>query len=281
MIEIKNICIAGMGLIGGSVAKAVKQNTGYTLLGIDNDPEVLTAAAKCGAADMVGGAELLKEADLLICALSPEITLEFLEKNAGLIKKGAVVTDVCGVKRRITPLCEKLCAEQGLHFIGGHPMAGREHSGFENSDGGLFQGASYILTPTGSTSAEAVAFMMEFARDIGCARVEITTPEHHDRMIAFTSQLPHVLAGSYVKSPEAPGHAGYSAGSFRDVSRVATVDERLWTSLFMENRDNLSAEISILIDNLSAYKTAMDSGDVKTLSRLIREGREIKNSLSR
>lgn len=281
MRKINTICVVGLGLIGGSIALAVKEKTDYTLLGIDREEAVCRAALAAGAADRVGGAELLEQADLVILALPPDAAVSFLREEAGRIPAGAAVTDVCGVKRQVVSACEEICGQHGLHFLGGHPMAGKEVSGFANADSHLFEGASYILTPTERTAPELTAFLMTFAAEIGCRTAAVTSPEHHDEMIAYTSQLPHVLAGAYVKSPAAKGHSGYSAGSFRDVSRVATVDERLWSGLFLQNGDNLCRELDGLIDRLTAYKTAIASGNEAALRALIREGREIKSALPR
>lgn len=279
MRKIKTICVVGLGLIGGSLALAVKGKTDYTLLGIDREAEVCRAALAAGAADAAGGPELLERADLVVLALSPEASVSFLQEQAGRIPAGGWVTDVCGVKRTVVARCEAICTRYGLHFLGGHPMAGREVSGFANADAHLFEGASYILTPTESTLPELTAFLMTFAAEIGCRTATVTSPEHHDRMIAYTSQLPHVLAGAYVKASAAQEHSGYSAGSFRDVSRVATVDENLWSGLFLQNGDNLCREIGGLIDRLAAYRAAIASKDEPALRALLREGREIKTSL--
>lgn len=158
-------------------------------------------------------------------------------------------------------------------------MAGKEHSGFSNADAGLFQGASYILTPEKDTPPAALSLLQELASALGCGRITVTTPDHHDRMIAFTSQLPHVLAGAYVKSPRCPEHNGYSAGSYRDVSRVATVDEKLWSQLFLLNADHLTEEIDTLIANLTACRDAVAAGDHSRLEDVLRRGREIKEGL--
>lgn len=279
MRDMKSIAIAGFGLIGGSLGKAVKRYTDYNVLAIDNDKNVLESAVNSGAADESGGAELLCKADMLILALSPAVSVDFLRENAGKLKTGALVTDVCGIKRTVVAECEKLCMNSGLYFIGGHPMAGREHSGFEYSVEDLFTGASYILTPTENTAPDAMEFMKQFAIKLGCKEVTVTTPENHDRMIAFTSQLPHVLAGAYVKSECAPEHRGYSAGSFRDVSRVATVDEKLWSQLFIDNGDLLCGEIETLIKHLNEYRQAIADNDRETLTALIKDGREIKTRI--
>lgn len=273
------IAIAGLGLIGGSMGLALRRHGGYRVLGIDRDPSVLRAALERGAADRVGGPELLRGADLLVLALAPETAMAFLRENRPLLPAGAVVTDVCGVKRAVVETCSPLCREAGLHFIGGHPMAGKEHSGFANADAGLFQGASYILTPEEDASPAALSLLRDLASALGCGRITMTTPDNHDRMIAFTSQLPHVLAGAYVKSPACPEHEGYSAGSYRDVSRVATVDEKLWSELFLLNAGHLTREIDTLIHNLAACREAVAAGDRARLEEVLRRGREIKESL--
>ena len=266
------IAIAGMGLIGGTLGLAIKTCTRHTVIGSDLDEGVFRTALDCGAADKTG-AEHLPEADLLILALAPGIAAGFLRQYAERLRTGAVVTDVCGVKRAVTLECEPVCRRHGLHFVGGHPMAGRECSGIENAVADLFEGAYYIFTPAEDTPDGFMKILKWLAMDIGCADVTITTPEKHDRMIAFTSQLPHVLAGAYVKSPRCPGHKGFSAGSYRDVSRVATVDEKLWTELFFLNRDNLCDEIDTLIENLRECRDAIYSGDAAILQRVLREGR--------
>ena len=271
----KTIAIVGLGLIGGSMALALRRSSRYILYGLDSDPVTLMNALKRSAVDKAGGAELLARADLVILALPPEAALAFLRDNAAAIKPGAVVTDVCGVKQAIVEPATALCAA-GLTFIGGHPMAGKEKGGFDNADAALFEGACYILTPTPSTPAAVVDGMKELAAQLGCARMTVTTPAHHDRMIAFTSQLPHVLAGAYVKSPCCLYHAGFSAGSYRDVSRVAAVDETLWAQLFLLNQTALCAEIDGLMERLQACRDAVAAGDRQALTALLREGRERK-----
>lgn len=272
----KTIAIVGLGLIGGSMALALRRSGRYILYGLDTDPATLMSALKRSAVDKAGGAELLAHADLVVLALPPETALTFLRDNAAAIKPGAVVTDVCGVKQAIVEPASALCEAAGLTFIGGHPMAGKEKSGFENADAALFEGACYILTPTPSTPTAVVEGMKELAAQLGCARMTVTTPAQHDRMIAFTSQLPHVLAGAYVKSPCCPYHAGFSAGSYRDVSRVASVDEKLWTQLFLLNQADLCAEIDGLMERLQACRDAVAAGDRQALTALLREGRERK-----
>ena len=276
---VNTVAIAGLGLIGGSLALALKANTACTVVGIDRDEAAVSAARAAGAVDLAGR-EALPRALLLILALPPAAAAPFLREHAASLPPGTLVTDVCGVKRAVVAACEPVCREHGLVFLGGHPMAGKETSGFGSADAQLFRGASYILTPTPDTPPAAVDTMRELAAALGCARVTVASPEEHDRMIAFTSQLPHVLAGAYVKSPCCPKHAGFSAGSYRDVSRVASVDEKLWTQLFLMNGDDLCGEIDTLIENLRACRDAIAAKDAGRLEAVLREGRLRKESVS-
>lgn len=273
------IGIVGLGLIGGSMALTWSEATEHTLLGADSNPITLAAAVEKGAIVRECGADDWRTLDVLVLALAPHTAIEFLKEHVALLRPGAVVTDVCGVKAAVVDACDPLCAAHGVRFVGGHPMAGREKNGFSHADTKLFRGASYIVTPReGQTDPKAVALLRELALQLGCARVTITTPETHDRMIAFTSQVPHVLAGAYVQSPCCQHHIGYSAGSYRDVSRVATIDERLWSELFLLNRPALCAELDQLIDSLQQYRAALQDSDETRLRRLIRAGRECKEN---
>lgn len=273
-----NIAIAGMGLIGGSLGLALKHRTAHTVIGIDRDSAVIDAAVRAGAADKTG-IHYLDMADVLVIALAPEDTVTFLKQNADRLRPGTIVTDVCGIKRMIMEECVPICRDKGLNFVGGHPMAGRERGGFANADPGLFEGAHYILTPPDGTPPHVTDIIKRLAMEIGCAGVNITTADKHDSIIAFTSQLPHVLAYAYVKSPSCPEHHGYSAGSYRDVSRVAASDERLWARLFLQNSDNLCREIDTLTDNLKKCRDAVASGDLRLVREILREGRVRKESV--
>lgn len=278
MLPVTHITIVGLGLIGGSLAYALRENTDCILSGIDRDPNTLMDALEHGAVHRAGGADMLEDAELVILALAPRASEAFLHEHIDRLPKGCIVTDVCGVKQAVVERLDPLCRAHGLRFIGGHPMAGKEKSGFVQADGALFRGASYILTPTDGTDDGALACMRKLAGAIGCTRLTVTTPDEHDRMIAFTSQLPHVLAGAYVQSPRCPGHIGFSAGSYRDVSRVATVDENLWTELFLLNRGHLGEEIDTLIAHLTAYRDALDAGDAEALHTILKTGRECKQA---
>lgn len=274
----KTIMIVGLGLIGGSLAKAISAFTPHRVLGMDLDPEVLDEAIACGAIERRGYEEDLPEIDILWLCLYPQAAVEFVRKHGAALKRECIVTDACGIKNAVCPQLKELSDELGFVFVGGHPMAGKERNGFAVSEATLFRGASYLLVPCGAPQW-AESTMADLAFQIGFGRVVKTTPEHHDEMIAYTSQLPHALACAYVLSPRCPGHKGYSAGSYRDVSRVARINETLWTELFLENREALSRELSTLIENLNAIQTAIDAENAETLKSLLRQGREVKEAL--
>lgn len=272
------VLIVGLGLIGGSVAKTLKKNSDWSVLGADKNPETLAEALETGTVDGIWDGSGDCDAELTVLCTSPEAAVSFLKTYAAKFKKGSVVTDVCGIKQWIVEKCEPVCEEYGLKFIGGHPMAGKERSGFKNSDENLFNRASYILTPTEKTDPEAMRVARLYAETLKVAKITVADPATHDRLIAFTSQLPHIIAGSYVKSPSCLDRKGFSAGSFKDVSRVATVDERLWTELFMKNRNMLLPEIDCMIEKLGEYRAALAEGDDVRLNEIIKQGRLIKEN---
>lgn len=265
------IGIAGLGLIGGSFARAIKKYTERTVLGVDKSPDTEAMAIEAGAIDGVLSDSLISTCDLIIVSLYPEQTVQWIKEKAELIKPGTVVMDTCGIKRPVCQALEPLAEEKHFTFIGGHPMAGRELSGFQASLADLFVGASLILT-----TQEPPEVITVLARKLGFGMVKCTTAEEHDRMIAFTSQLAHIVSGAYVKSPSSLEHRGYSAGSFKDLTRVAYLNENMWTELFMDNRDNLSNEIEHIIQELGKYKEALDCKDSARLKDLLKEGREMK-----
>lgn len=271
-----NVGIVGLGLIGGSMAKSIKCRTSHRVFGIDINSETMTLARLCGAIDEKLTDETAAECDFIIIALRPGDTVEWVRKHAPIIPVSATVIDMCGVKRavvsEITPIAEKY----GFRYIGGHPMAGKERGGFTSSADGLFCGASMVLTPDSRTDIALLERVKELFYDVGFATMTFSTPEEHDRIIAFTSQLAHIVSGAYVKSPEAQKRRGFSAGSFNDMTRVARLDENMWTELFMDNDDFLCTELDILIQHLSEYRDALRSGDRDALCALLKEGREKK-----
>lgn len=274
----KTILIVGLGLIGGSIAKALRTFTPHRVLAMDQDPEALDLAMACGAIERPGYVEDLPQVDVLWLCLYPQAAVEFARKYGAALREDCIVSDACGIKNAVCPQLMELSRELGFVFVGGHPMAGKERSGFEASEATLFRGASYLLVPCGAPDW-AKDTMKELAMDMGFGRVVETTPEHHDEMIAYTSQLPHALACAYVLSPRCPQHKGFSAGSYRDVSRVARINETLWTELFLDNREALSRELSTLIENLSSIQFALDQEDGEALRALLRKGRQVKEAL--
>jgi prephenate dehydrogenase len=216
---------------------------------------------------------------LIILALYPHDTISFVCGHAARLA-GRTVIDCCGVKRIVLDAVMPISLEHGFVFIGGHPMAGREYSGFEYSKVELFDGASMVLTPGPTAEIELLDRMKHFFLSIGFERIRISNPAEHDQIIAYTSQLAHVLSSAYVKSDAAMLHYGFSAGSFQDMTRVALLNEDMWTELFLANRDNLSSEVEALATRLSQYAAAIRGGDEPLLRLLLREGRERKKYLT-
>lgn len=273
-----NIVIAGLGIIGGSFAKAIKKYTGHRVIGINRSLAPLQKALRCGAIDEIGDTGSLAQADLVILGVYPAAAVEFVKANGSYLKKGCIVTDTSGIKSAICPQMTELSKEYGFTFVGSHPMAGKEKNGFDVSDADLFRGASFIVVPCGAPK-QAVGTLTDLALSIGFGSIRMTDPEEHDRMIAFTSQLPHVLACSYVLSPQCKNHNGFSAGSYRDVSRVANINAPLWAELFLENREPLTKELDLLIENIRSIRNAIESGDSGTLTGLLEQGRKVKEAL--
>lgn len=270
--------IVGLGLIGGSMAKSIKARTSHTVYGIDTNNETMLLARLCGAIDGTLDENTISECDLIMLAIRPAAAIQWTRKNAGIIPKKATLVDLCGVKRNVCLALAPIAAEHGFSYIGGHPMAGREVGGFVNSRTELFDGASMILTPDSRTSPGMLETLKNFFTDIGFGQLTFTTPEEHDRIIALTSQLAHIVSNAYVKSPEAQKRRGFSAGSFKDMTRVARLDEDMWTELFLANTDNLTKQLEFLISSLGEYLDALRANDAERLRDLLRDGRIKKAS---
>lgn len=272
-----NIVIVGLGLIGASFAKAFKMYTSHHIIGMDTKPLVLNDALKYNVIDKIGTFKSIAEADIIYLCLYPEDAIKFIEKNKKCIPRECIVTDTCGIKYKLCSKLSKL-AHGNFEFLGSHPMAGKEKNGFYESTHSLFKGASYIITPC-EASDESVNTIKELALKIGFNKIKISTPEEHDCMIAFTSQLPHVLACAYVLSPRCKNHNGFSAGSYRDVSRVARINETLWSELFISNKEPLVSELDLLINNLTAIRNHIENEDSEKLRKMLKKGRLIKEEL--
>ena len=277
-----NIAIVGLGIIGGSIAKAFAKNTDHHIIGINRTRSTLERALADGAIHEIGTEQSLKNADIVYMCTYPDHIVGYIEKNAELFRSDAVITDVCGIKTEICSKLSKICMRHGLTFCGSHPMAGKEKFSYDAADAELFTGASYIIVPCmedEEKNSRAVRILSERAYELGFASTRIASPSEHDRMIAFTSQLPHVLACAYVKSPCCPKHTGFSAGSYRDVSRVASINENLWTDLFLDNSDQLCKELDILIDNLSMFRALISDKDAERLKEQLKGSRLVKEAL--
>ena len=268
--------IVGLGLIGGSMAKSIKNRTAHTVYGADLNAETLTMARMCGAIDAPLTAENLPECDLVLVAIRPGAAVEWVRRNAEHISKSAILVDLCGVKRTVVEAITPIAAEHGFAYIGGHPMAGRERGGFTAATDDLYVGASMILTPDARTDMQLLETLKAFFLDIGFAGLTFSTPAEHDRIIAFTSQLAHITSSAYVKSPEAQKRRGFSAGSFQDMTRVARLDEDMWTELFLDDADYLTSELEVLVGHLTEYLDALKARDAQRLRALLKEGRELK-----
>lgn len=270
------IGIVGLGLIGGSVAKAFKKYTDYEVLGFDLKQEVMDKAISCNAID-AGLDGRIGECDIIVLGLYPEAAVDFVRKNAVYINKDTIVTDVGGVKEKVCGGIYPIAEEYGFTFIGMHPMAGIEKFGFDYSKADMFQNASLIMTPFENTLPEKIEFLKNAFMKLGFSRVCKASPQEHDKLIAYTSQLAHVLSCCYIKSPSAMSAGGFSAGSFRDMTRVAHLNETMWTELFMENSENLAAETELLAHSLEEFAQALRKKDANEIFRLLKEGREKKD----
>ncbi|MCH3971227.1 MAG: prephenate dehydrogenase [Oscillospiraceae bacterium] len=272
------IVIVGLGLIGGSLAKAFSAYTDCHVAGIDSDPAAIESALACGAVTKEGDEQDLQEADIVYLCLYPQADLDFTAAHLSAFGKHTVLTDVCGIKTKVCKGLRALAEKGGFPYCGAHPMAGTEKHGFSASSKDLFRGASYILVPCGAPEW-ACELLRQTAFRLGFGRCVSTTPEHHDQLIAFTSQVPHALACAYVMSPRCLEHRGFSAGSYRDVSRVANINEVMWSELFLDNQTALNEELNTLIKNLSDIRDAVAGGDQKRLEALLRRGRLVKEEL--
>ncbi len=278
MSDISTVGVVGLGLIGGSFAYSLKK-ANYRVIGFARNPAKALFAQLEGAIDEVGTPEKLRECDLVILALPPHAILAFLEAHAADFAPGSTVIDIGGVKRMICDPAWKIAKQHGFEFIGGHPMAGKEKSGFKNAAPTLFSGASMILAFAEIPALAHVAELKKFFLSLGFGKVVLSRPDEHDRIIAHTSQLAHILSAAYVRNPAALDHAGFAARSFRDMIRVGAMDAELWSELFLANADNLTAEIDRLVENLQLFRAAIGAGDREKLIKLIRESAEIKGKI--
>lgn len=268
------ITAVGLGLIGGSLCKAIKKHTNHTVYGVDINKETIAMALSQNAIDKE--TDDLSKADITIVSLYPTDAIDYIIQNADKFKKDSIVIDTCGIKKAVVDSVTDILGKRGVTFIGTHPMAGREFSGFEYSLDNLFDEASFIITPLPDTPQAKLNLLEDFAYSIHFKKVVFATPEEHDSIIAFTSQLAHIVSNAYIKSPTHSRQLGFSAGSFQDLTRVAKLNEVMWTPLFMLNKGPLCFEINCIIEKLTEYRDAMENGDSAKLSELLKEGRILK-----
>ena len=269
------ILVVGLGLIGGSMCKAMKKYTYHTIVGSDLNRDIEYAALRDVAIDEAFSGSF-EGIELVIIALFPEAAERFLRENAEKIGEGTLITDVCGIKGEFSKRMKKISEDHGLRYLGIHPMAGKEFGGYYNSSADLFQKANFIVAPFEDSTQEDIETLKRLSTEIGAGKIVITSPENHDKMIAYTSQLAHIVSSAYVKSPELGLECGFSGGSFQDMTRIATMNEKMWTDLFMQNREHLQYELELLIANLNKYADALRDSDAEKMRALIAEGRELK-----
>jgi prephenate dehydrogenase len=275
-----NVGVVGMGLIGGSYAKAYKA-AGHTVFAHDADAGILDFAILSGAADAVLTADTLAACELVLIALYPRAAIDFLNEMAERISPNATVIDNCGTKKYICAAGFEAAARHGFTFVGGHPMAGTEQSGFKFSKANMFKGAPMIIVPPVYDDIQFLDKIKQLLAPAEFGRLTITTAEKHDAMVAFTSQLAHLVSNAFIKSPTVFEHKGFSAGSYKDLTRVAWLNETMWAELFLENRDHLLGELDIFLTALQKYRNALLEQDFDALCDLLREGKLLKEEVDR
>ena len=267
----KKILVVGLGLIGGSYAAALSRN-GFEVGAVDRDPDAIGYALEAGyirhgsvtaEPDYIGGF------DIVVFALYPSVLLDWVEKNARFFKKGALITDVTGVKSGIVFRVQELLPP-GTEFVGAHPMAGREVSGVTNASPDLFCGANFIVTPTPANTEEAIRLCEDLGRELGSGTVSRLSPAEHDEMIGFLSQLTHCIAVALMSCKESPHLVDYTGDSFRDLTRIAKINENMWSELFLMNRDELLSQMDLFLEHFTILRNALERGDAETMKSMMR-----------
>ena len=270
--------ILGLGLIGGSLARAYAI-AGHTVFASEMDESMLSFAMLAGAVHGKLDENTIPKCDLLLLAVYPAASITWLEENASSVSRDALVIDCCGVKREICERCFPLATRYGFTFVGGHPMAGSQFSGFKYSRATLFKGAPMVLVPPVFDDMMLLDRVKEALAPCEFGRFSVSTAEEHDKMIAFTSQMPHIVSNAFIKSPTAQNHKGFSAGSYKDMTRVAWLNPPMWAELFLENREFVLEELEFYINSLNAYRQAIEDSDMNTLVDLLEEGKKRKEAV--
>ena len=270
--------ILGLGLIGGSFAKACHA-AGWTGLAADREAAILSFAQMSGAVDGTLGAENAAQCDLILACICPEAAIAELTGLAPHIGEKPVVIDCCGTKRVVCEALFPVAEQYGFTYLGGHPMAGSHHSGFKYARENLYHNAPMVLVPPSFDDIALLQRVKELLAPAGFGHISVTTAQAHDEMIAFTSQMPHLISNAYIKSPTAAEHKGFSAGSYKDMTRVAWLNAPMWAELFLENRDCLLRELGWLMESLREYRAALEKNDLPELTRLLEEGKKRKEEV--
>lgn len=273
-----NVGILGLGLIGGSLARAYAL-AGHTVFAAEKDENILSFAILSGAVHEPLNADTVGKCGLILLAIYPGGSIRWLEENAPLVSREALVMDCCGIKEEICARSFPLAEQYGFTFIGGHPMAGSHFSGFRYSRATLFRGAPMVLVPPRFDEMALLQRAKDALEPCGFGSFSVTTAKEHDKMIAFTSQMPHLLSNAYIKSPTALGHKGFSAGSYKDLTRVAWLNAPMWAELFLENKENVLFELDTYLDSLQQYRDALARGDETALTALLEEGKKRKEAV--
>ena len=270
--------ILGLGLIGGSFVRAYTK-AGHAVFAYDIDTTIQGFAELSGVIQGNLSDNEIPLCDLIILSVYADASATWLEDHAHLISKHTVVIDCCGIKADICRRCFPLAEQYGFTFVGGHPMAGSHYSGFKYSRSNLFQGAPMVLVPPKFDDPELLQRVEELLLPCDFKSFSVTTAEIHDAMIAFTSQMPHIISNAFIKSPASGSHSGFSAGSYKDLTRVAWLNPQMWAELFLSNRENLLNELEIYISNLNKYRAAIDANVSDMLIALLEEGRRKKEEV--
>ncbi len=264
--------ILGLGLIGGSFARAFALQ-GHTVYAAEKDESMLSFSMLAGAVHGRLDKTSIPKCDLILLAIYPDGSATWLEDNAAAVSPDALVMDCCGIKEEICSRCFPIAEKYGFTFVGGHPMAGSQFSGFKYSRADLFEGAPMVLVPRDFDNMQLLDRVKNALAPCHFGFFSVCTAREHDRLIAFTSQMPHILSNAYIKSPTAHKHKGFSAGSYRDLTRVAWLNPSMWAELCMANRENMLFELDTYIDSLKAYREALQTNDLRALTRLLTEGK--------
>ena len=273
-----NVGILGLGLIGGSLARAYTK-AGDTVFVFDTDEQVVSFAELSGVVHGRLNPDTIPQCNLILLAVYAGGSAQWLEQNAKYVCPETLVMDCCGIKQEICQVGFSLAENWGFTFIGGHPMAGSHYSGFKYSRSNLFQGAPMVLVPPCFDNPLLLQRAVDALAPCGFGSFSVTTAQKHDEVIAFTSQMPHIVSNAFIKSPTALSHKGFSAGSYKDLTRVAWLNPKMWAELFLSNKENILNELSHYIDSLEQYRNAIENSDYDTLVTLLDDGKKRKEAV--